>query len=179
LPGAQIFVILLAIWFLIRGPSPDPTVTFFKRWLNADPATNPVAYDAPLRDDGKLLYVSTQEADQGTDVRAAMTGVISKVSDHSVELVSDVNKEGVHVTIDYSGLSSVTVHAGDRVVCGAKIGTMERALRVHFANNNGPLAPPQILRPAPSAWQGFRNSWETGENFKANELPPYIIKKHE
>ncbi len=151
--GILLFVIpivgVLLGWLATRSPGPDPTVNFFKKWLNADPATNPVAYHAPFRDDGSLVYVSTSE----TEVRAVMDGTISDVHDHFVEL-SATNRDGTSVIVSYSGLS-VTAHHGESLKCGAKVGSMDRFLQVRFVVGGKLRLPPESLLPLPRALQGF------------------------
>jgi hypothetical protein len=119
-------------------------VNFFKQFLNADPACNPVAYHLPFRNDDALVYISTP----GTEVRAAMSGVVSKVDEHSAEL-SATDKA---VIVHYIGLSSVTGE-GKWLKCGQQIGTMDRFLQVRFAVDGKPLRPPEALRLLPRALQ--------------------------
>jgi len=143
-------LVLLAAWFATSGPGPDPTVNFFKQWLRVDPATNPVPYRTPFRDDDSLVYVSASE----TEVRAAMNGTISMVNRDFVKLTS-VNSDGVPLIAYYWGLSSITVNPGDSIKCTAKIGTPDRILRVRFTVGGNALPPPDSLPLLPRELRGF------------------------
>jgi hypothetical protein len=148
LVGFSPIAVLAWAAIITERPIADPTTELFKSWLLVNPAINPVAFHMPYRAGPALLYESTRKTAQ---VRAAMSGKISSVSLHSVELSRTEN--GRSIVIFYQGLTTVKVTPDEEVSCRALIGTLETGgpyppkayLSVRVVVDQKALPPPDSL----------------------------------
>jgi hypothetical protein len=138
---------LIASGFVVssRVGDYDPTVSFFRQFLNAKLAANPIANYSPLRNDGSFVYIT----DHPTQVRAAMSGAWQSLPDHIFQIIGR-DLDGKEVRIQYIGMVPYSFDL-DHVECGKLIGTTIPSLQmlVRFYVNNQSKPAPETFTFAP------------------------------